>query len=194
MAKKCRVCNDEETIGNRMECENCWYFYHRAFKKFEEKRGIKINFDDVTALAQHIRDLYRANKYCCYTGLELMLGERAKEARLKELRNNRKLSQILNKEETKELEDLEQYKRALNVLALSIDRKISKIGEEKLPYDKSDNTVLCIRAINIMKTEFEPDEFLQACFQVLAYQVEKGTDYADDVLSMIRNFNAKHIN
>lgn len=185
---KCRVCDEKETIRDRSDCEDCWYFYHRASIKFKEARNIEIKFDDELALAKHIHYLYNESNYCTYTGLQLMLGDRAKEDKLKELRKK----ENLNEEEEKELEDLEQYKRTLNVLSLSIDRKVSKLGKEKYPYDDSDNTVLCIRGINVMKAEFEPDEFLQACFQILAYQVDKGTEYAGEVLGMIRNFNAQY--
>ncbi|AZV43367.1 hypothetical protein BAOM_2758 [Peribacillus asahii] len=178
MGKICRICEEETTIGTREECESCWNFYKRAYQKFHEDRDIKIEgFDDEVKLAKHLRTLYIDNKYCSYTGLEMMLRDREYTERLK----------VDGKEE-----ELEQYNRKLAVLGFSIDRKISKNGDQKAPY-KKDNIVLCIRAINTMKGEFKPEEFIQACYQVLAYQVENQTIFADQVLSMLRNFNVKHI-
>lgn len=176
MTNICRVCN-KPTIENRKDCEDCWKFYERAYQKFTEKRNIPIKFDTVVDLAKHLKKLYDEHPYCSYTGLEMMVENRQYVARLKA---------------KKEFEKLEEYKRNLAVLSFSVDRKISSFGNEKAPYS-DDNIVLCIRALNTMKGEFEPDAFIQACYQVLAYQVEKQTIFADTVISMLRSFNAKHI-
>ncbi|MGE1198136.1 hypothetical protein ACQJ18_25960 [Priestia megaterium] len=188
---KCRVCTEKETIGSRTECEDCWPFYKRAYKKFREDRDIKIkDFNNEIALAYYLRGLYRENKYCAYTGLEMMVADRRKINLHKELQAKEK-QEGLEESEKRELEELEEYKRTLAVLGFSIDRKISKFGDEKGPYSKK-NIVLCIRAINTMKGEFKPAEFIQACYQVLAFQVENQTIFADQVISMFRNFNVQH--
>ncbi|HDX9671347.1 TPA: hypothetical protein ROY24_004473 [Bacillus cereus] len=176
MTKTCRVCK-KSTIKHRKDCEDCWKFYDRAQQKFNEKRNIDIHFNDPVDLAKHLKKLYDDNPHCSYTGLEMMVENRQYVAQLKAEKN---------------FEELEEYKRKLAVLSFSVDREISIFGSEKAPYSK-DNIVLCIRALNTMKGEFEPDAFIQACYQVLAYQVEKQTIFADTVISMLRSFNAKHI-
>ncbi|QKE72667.1 hypothetical protein HPK19_07535 [Arthrobacter citreus] len=184
---QCLLCRHVITSGKI--CDNCLPFYKRACQKFKEKRNIDIEFKNQLHLAYYLKKRYEKNNLCTYTGLEMKLEDRKKEKQYKKL----KIKNPLTKAEKMEFWNLELYKDELAILGFSVDRKVSKFGDKKLPYSKK-NIVLCCKSINIMKGQFDPDVFIQACFEVIKNQVVDKTIYGQQVLLMIEGFYKQHKN
>ncbi|MEH7119510.1 hypothetical protein V7128_19145 [Neobacillus vireti] len=173
MAKKflCRVCKKEES--EYLDCDRCWKFRVRAYEKYPvDSRGVRVEgFNSVEEFALYLREEYDKYNKCAYTRIEMMVEERGKKKRL---------------EKQGKLDEKRKYSNQLKIMGFSVDRK----NPDK-PYER-DNILLCLNIINLMKTTFKHDEFLQACHEVLKTEVEKQRTYADQVLGMVKSLYETH--